>query len=60
MPSSGSPDGTMKAVRRKPMIGNMIFSFGWTRRGAGIRMRRSFFVVRSNMIGRWITGTRAM
>ena len=51
IPRSGSPEGTMKAVVRKPTIGKMIFSFWLTARGAGILMRRSFFVVRSFIIG---------
>ena len=60
MPRSGSPEGTMKAVRRKPTIGKMIFSFWLTCLGVGILMRRSFFVVSASMIGLWMTGTRAM
>ena len=60
MPSSGSPEGTMNAVVRKPTIGKMIFSLWLTARGAGIRMRRSFFEVSISMIGFWITGTSAM
>ena len=60
MPSSGRPEGTMKAVMRKPAMGKMIFSFCDTVRGAGIRMRRSFLLVSRSMMGFWITGTRAM
>ena len=60
MPSSGRPEGTMNAVQRKPTIGKMIFSRWLTTRGLFIRITRSFLVVRSSMIGFWITGTRAM
>ena len=60
MPSSGRPDGTMKAVMRNPTMGKMIFSFLDTVRGVGILMRRSLSEVSSNMMGFWITGTRAM
>ena len=60
MPRSGSPDGTMNAVRRKPTIGKMIFSFWLTCLAAGILMRRSFLVVSASMIGLWMTGTRAI
>ena len=60
MPSSGRPDGTMNAVQRKPMIGKMIFSCWLTTRGLFMRITRSFLVVRSSMMGFWITGTRAM
>ena len=60
MPSKGSPEGTMKAVSRKPMTGKKIFSFWLTTLGLGILISLSFFVVRKIMIGLWITGTRAM
>ena len=60
IPSSGIPDGTMKAVSRKPMIGKSFFSTGETGRGGFMRIRRSFFVVSSRMIGGCITGTRAI
>ena len=50
----------MNAVRRKPTIGKMIFSFWLTCLAAGILMRRSFLVVSASMIGLWMTGTRAI
>ena len=50
----------MKAVMRNPTIGKTIFSCCETALGAFILMSLSFFVVRSLMIGGWITGTRAM
>ena len=60
IPSSGIPEGTMKAVSRKPIIGKSFFSVGDTGRGGFMRMRRSFLVVSRRMIGGWITGTSAM
>ena len=60
MPRSGRPLGTMNAVQMKPTMGKMIFSRWLTTRGLFMRMRRSFLVVRSSMMGFWITGTRAM
>ena len=60
MPSSGRPEGTMKAVQIKPTMGKMIFSRWLTTRGLFILISRSFLVVRSSMMGFWITGTRAM
>ena len=54
------PEGTIIAVRMKPAIGKIIFSFWLTGRGGAMRMRRSFFEVSISMIGLWITGTRAM
>ena len=60
IPSRGIPDGTISAVRMKPTIGKMIFSFWLTTLGVFMRMSLSFLVVSMIMIGRWITGTRAI
>ena len=60
IPSSGRPLGTMNAVQRKPMIGNMIFSRCDAGRGLGMRMRRSFLEVIRSIIGFCITGTSAI
>ena len=60
IPSRGSPEGTMNAVHRNPTIGNMIFSFLLTLRGAFILISLSFLVVSASIIGFWITGTIAM
>ena len=60
IPSRGIPEGTMNAVRMNPTIGKMIFSFWLTVLGVFMRMRRSFSVVIRSMIGRWMTGTRAI
>ena len=60
IPRSGRPEGTMNAVQRKPMMGNIIFSRCDTLRGGAMRMRRSFLVVSSSIMGFCMTGTRAM
>ena len=60
MPSRGRPEGTRNAVQRKPTMGKMIFSRWDTLRGGAMRMRRSFLLVSSSIMGFWITGTRAM
>ena len=60
IPSSGRPEGTMKVVSSKPIIGNRMRSVWLTWRGAFILMTRSFLVVSRRMIIGWITGTRAM
>ena len=60
MPSRGRPLGTMNAVQMNPTTGNMIFSRWLTLRGAGMRIRRSFLLVSSSIMGFWITGTSAM
>ena len=60
IPSKGIPEGTIRAVSTKPTIGKMIFSRCFTSLGAFILIRRSFWVVRSSIIGRWITGTNAI
>ena len=51
MPSRGRPEGTIKAVQIKPMIGKIIFSFWLTARGLAMCMQRSFLLVRSSIIG---------
>jgi len=51
IPKSGSPEGTMKAVRRIPTIGNKIFSSLVTCLGGFIRITRSFLVVSNLIIG---------
>ncbi len=60
MPSRGIPDGTIIAVRMKPTIGKIIFSFWLTCLAGFMRMSLSFLVVSISIIGRCITGTRAM
>ena len=60
IPRSGIPDGTMNAVIRNPITGNIFFSPEVTARGAFILMSLSLCVVRSFIIGGWITGTKAI
>ncbi len=52
--------GEIKVVTTKATSGKMIFSFLDTTLSAFMRIRRSFLVVSSLMIGGWITGTKAM
>ena len=51
IPSRGSPEGTRKAVSKRPMMGKTIFSVCDTTRGGFIRITRSFFVVKRRMKG---------
>ncbi len=52
--------GTMRAQITVATIGKEIRSHFGTSKFASIRIIRSFFVVRSRMIGGWMSGTSAM
>ena len=60
MPSRGSPEGTMKVVMSRPMMGKSIFSVFDTFLPGFILITRSFFVVSRRMMNGCITGTSAM
>ena len=59
-PSRGMEAGAMKVQRIRPTTGKITSSLRDTWRISGMRMRISFLVTRSRMIGGWMIGMSAM
>ena len=59
-PTRGAAEGMRSATNAVTAIGKIIFSFFDTGRRVSILIRLSSFVVRSFIIGGWMTGTSAM